>query len=257
MDQENLGRRIREARKARDLSQEALAREAGVSLNLVNKLERGIVTDPHYSTLSSLARALELSVENLVRGGEPAPLGDAPRSPRITSEDIERQARSGVGYGKLALWRQQIEGSVRDRRKERQTGVVARKAGWALPTETGGKPTWQEAVTIGLEDPVVRAAWVELVRQEQARMHDEMKDYGIRGLMDNLLTKDPGQLRGEELENYTEAAKLAAALLDLSDLVIEIEREDIDARVDEAVREARKRELGKLMFGPIQGNETA
>ncbi len=81
MDQENLGRRIREARKARDLSQEALAREAGVSLNLVNKLERGIVTDPHYSTLSGLARALELSVENLVRGGEPVPLGEAPPSP--------------------------------------------------------------------------------------------------------------------------------------------------------------------------------
>ena len=42
MDRGNLGERVRAVRKARDLSQEALAREAGVSLNLVNKLERGV-----------------------------------------------------------------------------------------------------------------------------------------------------------------------------------------------------------------------
>jgi transcriptional regulator with XRE-family HTH domain len=76
MDQEKLGGRVRAARKARDLSQETLARAAGVSLNLVNKLERGVITDPHYSTLHGLAGALEVSVEDLA-GRAPVPLVEA------------------------------------------------------------------------------------------------------------------------------------------------------------------------------------
>jgi transcriptional regulator with XRE-family HTH domain len=74
----NLGTRVRDARKAQQLSQEALAREADLSLNLVNKLERGVVTDPHYSTLSGLARALGMTVEQLVE--EPVLAGKAEAS---------------------------------------------------------------------------------------------------------------------------------------------------------------------------------
>lgn len=72
---ENLGEHIRTMRKARNLSQEALARRADVSLNLVGKLELGMVTNPHYSTLAGLARALDVTVEELVE--EPAPLDKA------------------------------------------------------------------------------------------------------------------------------------------------------------------------------------
>jgi transcriptional regulator with XRE-family HTH domain len=74
----NLGTRVRDARKARQLSQEALAREANLSLNLVNKLERGVVTDPHYSTLSGLARALGMTVEQLVEEPVLARKAEAP-----------------------------------------------------------------------------------------------------------------------------------------------------------------------------------
>jgi transcriptional regulator with XRE-family HTH domain len=77
MDRGNLGKRVRALRTDRDLSQEALAREAGVSLNLVNKLERSVVTDPHYSTLSGIARALGVPVEELMR--EPVPLDETPQ----------------------------------------------------------------------------------------------------------------------------------------------------------------------------------
>jgi len=52
-------------RKDLGLSQEALARGAGVSLNLINKIERGVVVDPHYSTLAGIADALQTSVANL------------------------------------------------------------------------------------------------------------------------------------------------------------------------------------------------
>jgi len=76
---ENLGERIRTLRKVRNLSQEALARRADVSLNLVGKLELGMVTNPHYSTLAGLARALGVTVEELVE--EPVLAGKAEAPP--------------------------------------------------------------------------------------------------------------------------------------------------------------------------------
>jgi len=59
-------------RKLKGLSQEALARRVGVSLSAINQLERGISSDPHYSTLSGIAAALNMSVAELV--------GDSPLS---------------------------------------------------------------------------------------------------------------------------------------------------------------------------------
>jgi transcriptional regulator with XRE-family HTH domain len=115
MDRGNLGERVRAVRKARDLSQEALAREAGVSLNLVNKLERGVVTDPHFSTLLGIARALGVPVEELMR--EPVPLGETPSpagpavvsvgaTPEEAAEKLEQQlyapARIAQGWHQLA-----------------------------------------------------------------------------------------------------------------------------------------------------------
>jgi transcriptional regulator with XRE-family HTH domain len=77
----DLGNRIRTARKNHSISQEELARRAGVSLNLINKIERGVITDPHFSTLAGLANALNMQISELV--GEPAvPLGDAPQARR-------------------------------------------------------------------------------------------------------------------------------------------------------------------------------
>ena len=72
----NIGQRVKALRLARELSQEALARRADVSLNVVTRLERGVITDPHYSTLTALAVALGASVGELV--GESVPLAGAP-----------------------------------------------------------------------------------------------------------------------------------------------------------------------------------
>jgi transcriptional regulator with XRE-family HTH domain len=83
--------RIRELRKAQGLSQEKLARQADLSLNLIGRLEGGQVTDPHYSTLRGLARALGVPVEDLVR--EPTLAGKAEASetgpPRVGKERLE------------------------------------------------------------------------------------------------------------------------------------------------------------------------
>ncbi len=72
----SLQSRIRDRRKELNLSQEAVARLAGVSLNLINKIERGAITDPHYSTLNSVAGALDMSLSDLLLE-EPALSGKA------------------------------------------------------------------------------------------------------------------------------------------------------------------------------------
>jgi len=116
MDRGNLGKRVRALRTDRDLSQEALAREAGVSLNLVNKLERGVVTDPHYSTLSGIARALGVPVEELMR--EPVPLDDAPRGAgRIEEERLESASRKDPQQRKSVL------ASVHERQRDVEAKV--------------------------------------------------------------------------------------------------------------------------------------
>jgi transcriptional regulator with XRE-family HTH domain len=85
---ENLGARIRALRKQRGLAQEALARRADVSLNLVGRLELGMVKNPHYLTLVGLARALDVTVEELVE--DPAlPKGPAPQKSGQPSQEVD------------------------------------------------------------------------------------------------------------------------------------------------------------------------
>jgi transcriptional regulator with XRE-family HTH domain len=62
----DLSKRVRTRRRALELSQEALARRADVSMSLINQLERGLVSDPHYSTLAGLADALGMSISELI-----------------------------------------------------------------------------------------------------------------------------------------------------------------------------------------------
>ena len=76
----HIGEHIRSARKAAKLSQENLARQAGVTMNLVSRLERGEIRDPHYSTLSGIADSLGVSVTELLEE-ETGPKVQAPPSP--------------------------------------------------------------------------------------------------------------------------------------------------------------------------------
>jgi transcriptional regulator with XRE-family HTH domain len=67
----DIGKQIRKARRARGLTQEELARRANMSLNGLAQLEQGGRTDPHYSTLSKLATALDVSVTELLEEQRP------------------------------------------------------------------------------------------------------------------------------------------------------------------------------------------
>ena len=84
----SIGDKVRATRKAAGISQEEVARRAGVSLNVINRLERGVILDPHYSTLRGIASALGVPVEDLVR--EPALAGEAeaPKAGRYEPGDV-------------------------------------------------------------------------------------------------------------------------------------------------------------------------
>lgn len=58
------GRRLRQLRLQRNLTQERLAEGAGVSVDLISNIERGI-NAPSFETLERLAESLRVSVKDL------------------------------------------------------------------------------------------------------------------------------------------------------------------------------------------------
>jgi transcriptional regulator with XRE-family HTH domain len=62
-----LGNRIRVLRQARRLSQEGLAERAGLHWTYISGIERG-KRNPGLNTLATLARALRVSLPDLIQG---------------------------------------------------------------------------------------------------------------------------------------------------------------------------------------------
>jgi transcriptional regulator with XRE-family HTH domain len=98
----SIGDKVRATRKAAGISQEEVARRAGVSLNVINRLERGVILDPHYSTLRGIASALGVPVEDLVR--EPALAGKA-EAPETGPEVEPENHPSSPGHSVAVLAR--------------------------------------------------------------------------------------------------------------------------------------------------------
>jgi len=63
-----LGENIRKLRKKKGMSQEKLARLADISLNTLTKIESGFAKKPTIQTVQKLAKALEISIDDLVKG---------------------------------------------------------------------------------------------------------------------------------------------------------------------------------------------
>ncbi|RYF36756.1 MAG: XRE family transcriptional regulator [Cytophagaceae bacterium] len=61
------GERLRELRKERELSQEAFANICGFDRTYISGMERG-VRNPSLAAVDTLAKALNVSVEDLFRG---------------------------------------------------------------------------------------------------------------------------------------------------------------------------------------------
>jgi predicted ATPase/DNA-binding XRE family transcriptional regulator len=64
VDDDSFGTRLRGLRKEAGLTQQELAQRAGLSLNAVNALERGVRKHPYPHTVKTLADALDLSEED-------------------------------------------------------------------------------------------------------------------------------------------------------------------------------------------------
>jgi len=63
----NLSKNLRKLREAKQLSQEKLARLAGVSNNTIIKIEAGKNKNPTLETLRKITRALEISIDDLTK----------------------------------------------------------------------------------------------------------------------------------------------------------------------------------------------
>ena len=62
-----IGKNIKKLRKQKGLSQDRLSKLANLSYNTVIKLELGGITNPSIDTLQKLAKALNVSVDDLLR----------------------------------------------------------------------------------------------------------------------------------------------------------------------------------------------
>lgn len=65
-----LAENIRRLRKNKGLSQEKLARLADISNNTLIKIEQGIAKEPTITTVSKVASALGVSIDELVKGSK-------------------------------------------------------------------------------------------------------------------------------------------------------------------------------------------
>lgn len=62
----NLSESLKRLRKARGLTQQKLAQEAGVSLIVVTKVEQGFTKDPAMSSLVKMADVLGVTIDELI-----------------------------------------------------------------------------------------------------------------------------------------------------------------------------------------------
>jgi len=80
----NIGKRIRDLREERGLTQREVARRAGLTPSGVGFIEHGQTRNPSAETVMAVARALGVPVEELMR--EPVPLDEAPETGQTEAE---------------------------------------------------------------------------------------------------------------------------------------------------------------------------
>ena len=66
-DQQAIGKTIRKYRQEKEMSQEALARAADLSLPTIVKIESGETPNPSIDTVKKIAVALGVSIDDLIK----------------------------------------------------------------------------------------------------------------------------------------------------------------------------------------------
>lgn len=67
MSNNKIAENIRKIRSKKELSLEKIARLADLSLNTIVKVENGVNKNPTIETLTKIAKALEVGVDDLIR----------------------------------------------------------------------------------------------------------------------------------------------------------------------------------------------
>ena len=67
MSNNKIAENLKKLRAKKGLSLEKIARLADLSLNTIIKVENGVNTNPTIETLTKIAKALEVSVDDLIR----------------------------------------------------------------------------------------------------------------------------------------------------------------------------------------------
>jgi len=63
-----LGENIKKIRKKRKLTQDRLARIADIPYTSITKIETGVIKSPSVQTVAKIAKALGISVDELIKG---------------------------------------------------------------------------------------------------------------------------------------------------------------------------------------------
>ena len=66
-DQSTIGKTIRKYRQEKEMSQEALARAANLSLPTIVKIESGETPNPSIDTVQKIAKAFGVSIDDLMK----------------------------------------------------------------------------------------------------------------------------------------------------------------------------------------------
>ena len=66
-DQPTIGKTIRKYRQEKEMSQEALARAADLSLPTIVKIESGETPNPSIDTVQKIAKAFGVSIDDLMK----------------------------------------------------------------------------------------------------------------------------------------------------------------------------------------------
>jgi len=91
-----LGKRIRQLREERKLSQEAIEKQTGLLRSYISRVENGY-TAPSLETLERLAAALEVPLYQLFHeDGEP-PAHPKPTGPESTRRFLEKRSKASAG----------------------------------------------------------------------------------------------------------------------------------------------------------------
>ena len=67
MESNQLGQKIRKLRQKLELSQDDFARKANVAYTTLTKIETGVIKKPSVFVMSKIAKALGVSIEDLLK----------------------------------------------------------------------------------------------------------------------------------------------------------------------------------------------